>query len=347
MKAVSVKGKELVSIDELTSPKLEEGDVLVKMRTCGLCGSDLEKVYGQYGMSSAKLGHEPSGEIINVGNSVKDFSPGDRVFIHHHVACYSCYFCLHGDYTMCTMYQKSNIYPCGLSEQIVVPKWNVSRGGLLKLPDTITFDEASLIEPLACCIRALNKCNLQKGDDVAIFGAGPAGMMHVALAKAFGVGRIIVVDVNDFRIDFAKKYCCNVLTFNSIVGEEEDLILKIKSSTDYRGVDISIVATGNTKALVQSFEATRKAGKIMLFGVPSKNSNVSLNMNKLYSNEQPRLSCYAASEIETNQALKLIAEKRIDVKRLITHRFTIKNADEAIKCAHEAKDAMKVIVTSE
>jgi L-iditol 2-dehydrogenase len=347
MKVVSVKGKELVSIDELTSPKLEEGDVLVKMRTCGLCGSDLEKVYGQYGMSSAKLGHEPSGEIINVGNSVKDFSPGDRVFIHHHVACYSCYFCLHGDYTMCTMYQKSNIYPCGLSEQIVVPKWNVSRGGLLKLPDTITFDEASLIEPLACCIRALNKCNLQKGDDVAIFGAGPAGMMHVALAKAFGVGRIIVVDVNDFRIDFAKKYCCNVLTFNSIVGEEEDLILKIKSSTDYRGVDISIVATGNTKALVQSFEATRKAGKIMLFGVPSKNSNVSLNMNKLYSNEQSLLSCYAASEIETNQALKLIAEKRIDVKRLITHRFTIKNADEAIKCAHEAKDAMKVIVTSE
>ena len=347
MKAVSVKGKELVSIDELASPKLEEGDVLVKMRTCGLCGSDLEKVYGQYGMSSAKLGHEPSGEIISVGNSVKDFRTGDRVFIHHHVACYSCYFCLHGDYTMCTIYQKSNIHPCGLSEQIVVPEWNVSRGGLLKLPDTVTFDEASLIEPLACCIRALNKCNLQKGDDVAIFGAGPAGMMHVALAKAFGAGKIIVIDINDFRIDFAKKYCCNVLTFNSIADEEEDLILKIKSCTDYRGVDISVVATGNTKALVQSFKATRKAGKIMLFGVPSKNSNVSLNMNKLYSNEQSLLSCYAASEIETNQALKLIAEKRIDVKQLITHRFTIKNADEAIKCAHEAKDAMKVIVTSE
>jgi L-iditol 2-dehydrogenase len=245
------------------------------------------------------------------------------------------------------MYQKSNIYPCGLSEQIVVPKWNVSRGGLLKLPDTVTFDEASLIEPLACCIRALNKCNLQNGDDVAIFGAGPAGMMHIALAKAFGAGKIIVVDINDFRVDFAKKYCSNVLTFNSIVGEEEDLIQKIKSSTDYRGVDISILATGNTKALVQSFEVTRKAGKIMLFGVPSKNSNVSLNMNKLYSNEQSLLSCYAASEIETNQALKLIAEKRIDVKRLITHRFTVKNAKEAIKCAHEAKDAMKVIVTSE
>src|SRR5919197_2421372 len=347
MKAVSIRGKRLVSIDELAPPRLEEGEALVKMRTCGLCGSDLEKVYGQYGMPSAKLGHEPSGEIMDVGKSVKDFSPGDRVFIHHHVACYSCYFCLHGDYTMCTMYQKSNIYPCGLSEQIVVPKWNVSRGGLLKLPDTVTFDEASLIEPLACCIRALNKCNLQNGDDVAIFGAGPAGMMHIALAKAFGAGKIIVVDINDFRVDFAKKYCCNVLTFNSRVGEDEDLLQKIRGSTGYRGVDISIVATGNSKALIQSFDATRKAGKVMLFGVPSKNSNISLNISKLYSNEQSLLSCYGASEIETNQALKLIAERRIDVKRLITHRFSIRNANEAIKCAHEAKDAMKVIVTSE
>jgi L-iditol 2-dehydrogenase len=347
MKAISIKDRELVSIDELATPKLEDGDVLVRMRTCGLCGSDLEKVYGRYGMSSAKLGHEPSGEIVNVGNSVKGFCPGDRVFIHHHVACYSCYYCLHGDYTMCSMYQKSNIQPCGLSEQIVVPKWNVSRGGLLKLPDTITFDEASLIEPLACCIRALNKCNFQKGDDVAIFGAGPAGMMHVSLAKMFGAGKIIVVDINDFRIDFAEKYCSNVLTFKSVLGKEEDLILKIKNSTENRGADISIVATGNTKALVQSFGATRKAGKIMLFGVPSKNSSISLNMNKLYSNEQSFLSCYGASEIETNQALKLLAEKRLDVKRLITHRFDIKNAAQAIKCAYEAKDAMKVIVTSD
>ncbi|MDQ3902362.1 MAG: alcohol dehydrogenase catalytic domain-containing protein, partial [Thermoproteota archaeon] len=163
MKAVSIKGKELVSIDELATPELEDGDILVRMRACGLCGSDLEKVYGQYGMSSAKLGHEPSGEIVNVGNSVKDFNPGDRVFIHHHVACYSCYYCLHGDYTMCNMYQNSNIQPCGLSQQIVVPKWNISRGGLLRLPNNISFDEASLIEPLACCIRSLNKCNFQKG----------------------------------------------------------------------------------------------------------------------------------------------------------------------------------------
>jgi L-iditol 2-dehydrogenase len=344
MKVVSVKDKGLVSVKEVTAPKLiKDGDILINMHACGVCGSDLEKVYGQYGMSSAKLGHEPSGEVLNVGKSVKDLNVGDRVFIHHHVACYSCYFCRHGDYTMCDMYQKSNISPCGLSEQILVPEWNVSHGGVIKLPDTITFEEASLIEPLACCIRALNKCNFQKGDDIAVLGAGPAGMMLVKLAKAFGAGKIIVLDINEFRMNFVKRYG-DIHTFNSMT--EKDLTRKIKGLTGYRGVDLSIVATGSTKALIQSFEITRKAGKIMLFGVPSRGSEISMDMNKIYSSEMSLLSCYAASEIETNQALKLIREKRIDVKPLITHRFSIQMADEAIRCAHEAKDAMKVIVTS-
>lgn len=345
MKSVSVIGKGLVSVDEVTAPKLmEDGDILIKMHACGVCGSDLEKVYGQYGMSSAKLGHEPSGEVINVGKSVNDFNVGDRVFIHHHVACYSCYFCRHGDYTMCDMYQKSNITPCGLSEQILVPEWNVSHGGVIRLPDTVTFDEASFIEPLGCCIRALNKCNFQKGDDIAIIGSGPAGIMHVKLAKAFGAGKIIVLDINDFRMNFVKKYG-DVHIFNSIT--DKDLTRKIKDLTGHRGVDLSIVATGSTKALIQSFEITRKGGKIMLFGVPSKGSEIPIDVSKIYSNEQSLISCYAASEIETNQALKLVTEKRIDVKQLITHRFSINRADEAIRCAHEANDAMKVIVTSE
>jgi L-iditol 2-dehydrogenase len=166
----------------------------------------------------------------------------------------------------------------------------------------------------------------------------------VTLAKALGAGKIIVLDINDFRVDFAKKYD-NVQAFNSMT--ESNLIKKIQSVTGYRGVDISIVATGSAKALEQSFDVTRKAGKVMLFGVPSKGSEIPVNVNKLYANEQSIIPTYAASEIETNQALKLIVEKRLDVKSLITHRFDIKNTDVAIRCADEAKDSMKVIVTSE
>jgi L-iditol 2-dehydrogenase len=342
MKAVFVKGCSAVSVDEVPSPKIaSKGDVIVRMRACGLCGSDLEKIYGEYGMSSGRLGHEPAGEVVAVGETVTNFRPGDRVFIHHHVACYSCHYCLHGDHTMCPAYQTSNINPCGLAEQFLVPEWNVSRGGLIKLDDKISFDEASLVEPLACCIRAINKCKFQEGDDMAIFGAGPAGLMHVILAKAFGAGRIFVVDVNNFRINFAKSY--GVETFNAT---DKNIARKITSETSGRGVDVCVVATGSVNALLQSFDLTRRGGKIVMFGVPPKGSQMSYDMSKVYSNEHSIIPSYAASEIETNQALRLLSEKRIDVQSIITHKFDIADAADAVKCAHEAKDAMKVIVTA-
>lgn len=343
MKAVFVRGHTSVSVDDVNAPEMASaGDVIIKMRACGLCGSDLEKIYGEYGMVSGRLGHEPAGEVVVVGKSVKGFAPGDRVFIHHHVACYSCHYCQHGDHTMCPSYQTSNISPCGLAEQFLVPEWNVSRGGLIKLPDSVSYDEASLIEPLACCIRAWNKSNFQQGDDIAVLGAGPAGLMHVLLAKAYGARRVFVIDVNEFRLKFAGKY--GVQVFNSI--SDQDIADSIRSATDGRGVDLCVVATGNMKAFLQSFELTRKGGNIMLFGVPPKGSQMSYDLSELYSREHSIIPSYAASEWETNEALKVMAEKNADMASLITHRFDIKNAADAIKCAHEARDAMKVIVTS-
>ena len=344
MKAVFVKEQSMVSVDDVKMPDIvSSGDVLVKMRACGLCGSDLEKIYGEYTMTSGRLGHEPAGQIVAIGKSVKGLALGDRVFVHHHVACYSCHYCLHGDYTACPEYQASNINPCGLAEHFLVPEWNVSRGGLIKLPDNVRFDEASLIEPLACCIKAWKKCNFQKGDDIAVLGAGPAGLMHVLLAMAFGAGKIFVIDINDFRLSFAKKY--GVQVFNAIF--DKDLANDIKLNTGGIGADICIVATGSTKALIQSFGLTRRGGNIILFGVPPKGSQISYDVSKLYSNEHSLIPSYAASEIETNQALKLITEKRIDIQSLITHRFHISKAAEAVKCAHEANDAMKVIITTD
>lgn len=343
MKAVFVKQHGIVSVDDVKAPELTgDGDVLIRMRACGLCGSDLEKIYGEYGMISGRLGHEPAGEVVKVGKSVKGFAAGDRVFVHHHVACYSCHYCTHGNQTMCPSYQTSNINPCGLAEQFLVPEWNVSRGGLIAIPNSVKFDEASLIEPLACCIRAWNRSDFREGDDIAVIGAGPAGLTHVLLGKAFGARKIFVIDINDFRLGFAKRY--GVQTFNAV--SERGVADMIRSGSDGRGVDVCVVATGSTAAIQQSFAVTRKGGKILLFGVPPKGSEVSWDMNKLYSNEHSILPSYAASEIETNEALTLIAERQVDVGSLITHRFDIGDAASAIKCAYEARDAMKVIVTT-
>jgi L-iditol 2-dehydrogenase len=214
---------------------------------------------------------------------------------------------------------------------------------MIKLPDNVSFEEASLVEPLACCLRAWNKCNFQKGDDVVILGAGPTGVMHMLLALVFGSGKIFVIDVNDFRLNFVKKYSVHVL--NSI--SNQNFANNIKAETGGRGADICIIATGNMHALLQSFDVTRKGGKIVLFGVPPKGSQMSYDMSKIYSSEHSLIPSYAASEIETNQALKMIAENRIDVGSIITHRFHISKAAEAIKCAHEANNAMKVIITTD
>jgi L-iditol 2-dehydrogenase len=344
MKAVFVKHQNAVSVDEVKVPEMASpGDVLVKMRACGLCGSDLEKIYGEYGMTSGRLGHEPAGQVVAVGKSVKSFVPGDRVFIHHHVACYSCHYCRHGDQTMCPAYQTSNISPCGLAEQFLVPEWNVSRGGLIRLSENVSYDEASLIEPLACCVRAWKKCNFQKGDDIAVLGAGPAGLMHVLLAQAYEAHKIFVMDINNFRLEFARKY--GVEAFNSI--SDQLVVNEIRSATEERGVDVCVVATSSMKAFLQALELTRRGGNIILFGVPPKGSQTSYDISRLYSNEHSIIPSYAASEIETNEALKLIAEKRVDMASLITHRFDIASAADAVKCAHEAKDAMKVIVTAD
>jgi L-iditol 2-dehydrogenase len=344
MKAVFVKGRGSVSVDDVKVPEIASaGDVLVKMRACGLCGSDLEKIYSEYGMASGRLGHEPAGEVVAVGKSVKGFATGDRVFIHHHVACYSCHYCRHGNHTMCPSYQTSNISPCGLAERFLVPEWNVSRGGLIKLPENVSFDEASLVEPLACCIRAWNKCSFRKSDDIAVIGAGPAGLMHVILAQTYGARKVFVIDINDFRLKFAKRY--GIEAFNSIF--DQDIAGSIKSATEGRGVDVCVVATGSVNALLQSFELTRKGGDVVLFGVPPKGAQMSYDMSRLYSNEHSIIPSYAASEVETNEALKLVTEKRVDMASLITHRFDITEAADALKCAHEAKEAIKVIVTAD
>jgi L-iditol 2-dehydrogenase len=330
-----------VTLVESELPKVNEDEMLVRMQSCGICGSDLEKVYGNYGMRSLRVGHEPAGVVIKVGKNLKKFQVGDRVFVHHHVSCYSCRYCLQGNYTMCNNYQTSNIEPCGLSEEFIVPKWNIEHGGVLKLPESISYDEAALIEPFACCIRGLNKISIKHGDNVAILGAGPTGVMHTLLARLWGANNIVVSDVNEFRLKFVEKY--GVIAVNLNLEKLDDVI---NNNTESLGVDVTILATGSMKAFESSLRITRRGGKILLFGVPSVGSNCDLDLNSLYSNEQIIIPSYGASEIETNQALSLMSDKSIDLLPLVTHRFQLRESDNAFKCAHEAVDAMKVLVVT-
>jgi L-iditol 2-dehydrogenase len=244
---------------------------------------------------------------------------------------------------MCAKFHSSNIEPCGLSEEILVPEWNISRGGVIRLPRKMSFEKAALIEPLACCIRALNKCNIQTGDNVAIFGAGPAGIMHVLLSQSLGCGKIFLLDFNQFRLDLAGEHC-KIEFFNN--SKKQDVEKTVMSGTNNIGADISIIATSSPRAINQAIGLTRRGGKILLFGVPNKGTEVTFDAGNLYSNELSLIPSYAASEHETNQACALLNNNRIDADWIITHRFTLEHAREAIACAQEAKNSMKVIITA-
>lgn len=343
MKAVFVASPEGVIVKDVSAPYPKDDEIVVRMKVCGLCGSDLEKTTVSYGMGSTRLGHEPVGEIVKVGNNVTGFKEMERVFTHHHVPCYSCYYCSHNAETMCDSYQLNNLEPCGLSEEFLVSSMHIQRGGVLKLPTSVTDEEASLIEPLACCIRALNKCDLKGIDDIVIMGAGPVGIMNALLARDAGVKRVILIDPNEFRLDFGKRMGFEVL--HPINDEEKTR--SIKDVFSGRGADLVVVATGNQNAFIQSLKMLRKGGSIVLFGVPARSSFVNIDLSFLYANEISILSSYAATEVETNRALKLLADRRLNFGSLITHQFNLENSESAFRCAHDAVDAMKVVIVNE
>ena len=198
-----------------------------------------------------------------------------------------------------------------------------------------------MIEPLACCVRSWKKYSYQEGDSVAIFGVGPTGMMHVMLAHAKKFSKIFCFDVNNFRLDFAKKFDIT----ESINSMDENRKQKILDNTDGLGVDVAIVATSNLKALEDAIDMVRKGGSVMMFGVPSKGAMINFDMSKVYSKEITLVTSYAASDADTKDALELIESSQIDVKQLITHTYSINDSQKAFDHARSGDKAMKIIIT--
>ena len=343
MKAAVVKSNSNIEIKNIENQSVGPGDILVKMRACGICGSDVEKVFGKYGQPSMRLGHEPAGTIVEVGSEISNFSVGDRVFTHHHVPCYSddCHECNHGNETMCKRYYESNLEPCGLADEYIVPEWNVKHGGVLKIPDSMSFEEAAMIEPLACCIRAWNKFTHKNNDSIAILGVGPTGIMHALLAKLYGFRKIFCLDLNEFRLDFAKKF--ETTTINS---GNTNALEQIKSETANQGVDVVIVATSSLNALKDAVNFVRKGGTIVMFGVPSKGANIELDMSEIYSKGITIVNSYAASDFDTKEAVEKISNKQINVSQLITHKYNLEECQQAFVHAKSGDNAMKIIISN-
>src|SRR5713226_3058673 len=283
--------------------------------------------------------NEVSGTIERVAKDVTRYKPDDRVVAHHHVPCYQCTDCSRGDFTLCTEFKKTNIDPCGFAEYFRVPEYNVARGGVIPLPPELSFEEGAMMEPTACCIRAIRRAHVQETDNVLIVGLGPTGLTQIQLLRQATTGKIVGSDIIDARLKLGKKLGADE-TINALSEDVPSYVRKVTGE----GIDLAIVSTGNEKALDQAFSSVRKGGRILLFGAPSHGASDQLNASELFSRQITLLSSYSCVEAELAEAVRLVSEKKLDLKSMVSDRFKLRDAERAMELAKTSKTAIKTIV---
>ncbi|MHA1270733.1 MAG: alcohol dehydrogenase catalytic domain-containing protein [Candidatus Helarchaeota archaeon] len=323
--------------EELEIPEISDHEVLVEMKSCGVCGTDIHKAIYKTVKTPIVLGHEVSGDIIKVGSKVKKFQVGDRVAIAHHAPCMVCWECRHNHHSLCDEYLKTNLDPGGFSEIIRVPAINVSRT-MLKLPNSMTYDEGAFMEPLSCCIRGYSS-KIQPGDTILILGSGPIGILHTQLANAFNASLILITDLVDFRLKIAEKF-----GGIGINVEKEDVISKVMELTDNKGVDVIIDTVGNRHAIGQGIKCARKGAIINIFAPFVSDENIMINFNDIFFKELTFIGTYSSSPLDYPRVIKLIEKNIINVKDLITNKYKLKDLKYAIQLGHEAKNSLKIMI---
>ena len=338
MRAARYYSSNKIEIEKLPIPEIGKGEILVKVKACGICGSDVTEYYKK-SKAPTFFGHEPAGVVSKVGEGVDNLKVGDRVFIHHHVPCFVCHYCQRGSYTMCPLFKKTNIYPGGFSQYIRVPALNVQKGAL-KLPHSISFEEATLIEPIACCIKGIKKANLQVGDRVAIIGAGFMGLVHIELARLLGAGEIIAIDFVNFRLKKARELGADYV----INPNRDDVLTEFKRLNKEKGADIVIVTSGSVKAIEEGVKIAGKGSTVYLFAPSAPGSALAVDLQRFFFSEITLITSYSASPLDTRTALKLIQSKRIRAKELITHLFSLEQISQAMQLVTKAEESLKVVV---
>lgn len=326
-----------VRVQEMPMPEIGNKDLLVKVMDCGICGSDILEWY-RIKKAPLVLGHELSGEVIQVGSEIKSFKEGDRIFSTHHVPCNECHYCLLGHETACETFQtKNNFTPGGFSQYLKISGKSIDTG-TLKLPDEVSYEQGSFVEPLGTVVRGLRKIDLKPADSMVIFGAGIAGLLNIKLARALGAGKIIATDINDYRLEAAKKYGAEY-----IINAKENIPEFVKK-TYGRLADKVIICTGALSAASQALQVVDKGGSVMFFAVPKPGETLNIDFNPYWRDDISFKTSYGAAPLDNSQALELIRARNVNVDDMITHRLGLEEIAEGFKLASEGKDCLKVII---
>lgn len=326
-----------VRLEKLPTPKIGSGEILVKVLASGICGSDVMEWY-RIKKAPLVLGHEIAGEIVEIGDGVNRYKIGDRVFVSHHIPCNTCRYCLKGYHTVCDTLHTTNFDPGGFAEYIRVPRLNVDRG-VFVLPDEISFEEGTFIEPLGCVVRGQRIARLKPGQSVLILGSGISGILHLLLARALGAGRVITTDVNEYRLKAAKEFGAD-----AVIDAREDIPARLRKLNDGRLADLVIICTGALSAFTQALECVDRAGTVLFFAPTDPGVNLPVPVNEFWRNGITLLPSYGASPLDCTQAMELIRAGRVPVSQMITHRLSLAETALGFKLVAEASESIKVII---
>ncbi len=325
-------------IEERLVPAIGPGEMLIRVDASGICGSDVMEWY-RIDRAPLVLGHEIGGQVVEIGDGVERFRVGDRVSAAHHVPCNTCYHCLRGCHTLCETLRRTNFDPGGFAEYVRLPAINVDRG-VFRLPDEMSAEEATFIEPLACVLRGQRIAGLKPGDSVLVIGSGIAGLLHILLARALGARLVMATDINQFRLDTARELGADIA-----IPAEENLPDRTRRINQGRLADLVIVCTGATPAALHALSSVEPGGTVLLFAPTDPAVTLPLSLHELFWRTDVTVtSSYANSPADFQTALDLIRAGSVSVRPMITHRFGLAQIGLGFQLVAGAQESIKVII---
>jgi len=339
MKAAKLYSFKDIRIEDIPVPEVGPNEALMRVRASGICSGDVMPWYIEK-KAPVVLGHEPAGEIVEVGGNVQTFKKGDRVFVHHHAPCMTCTFCKRGDYVQCSEWRRSKIVPGGIAEYVLIPELNLKNDTLI-LPGNVSYEDAALIEPVACVVKSFKRSGIHRGDTVLIIGMGVMGIIHLLLAREYGAGKIIAADMIHYRLNKAAE-----LGADSTINVSRDSLKEATLSlTNGKGADIVIVGPNSADTMKTGLKCTAPGGSTVFFTPAKPEETLTIQPNELYFNDINIVTSYSCGPDDTGMSLEFIKRGVVTAEQLVTHRFPVERTDEAFRKVAEAGDSLKVLVT--
>jgi L-iditol 2-dehydrogenase len=344
MQAAVYRGRDDVRLETVPVPEIGAGELLVRIHTCGICGTDLKKISTGSHSAPRIFGHEMAGKVVAVGTGVRHFTVGDRVMVFHHIPCGECYYCRKKVFAQCPVYKKvgatAGFEPSGggFAEYIRVMDWIV-RKGVVKIPDHVSYQQASFIEPVNTCMKAIEQLRLEPDETVLVVGQGPIGIMLALLARRTGA-TVVTSDLYPERLKISESFGLG----HTVNAGQADPAAQVRELTHGRGADAVVLATAGNSLIRPAMDATRPGGRIMLFA-QTQHSEAAIDPAAVCMDEKTLMGSYSASVDLQEENVKLVFSGEIEFARLISHRFPLADAVEALRLAsHPAPDTMKIVI---